>query len=111
MKRREFISLGSSAAAWPRHVLAQRALPFIGILGSASPGGYGPFVDAFRQGISAAGYVEGQNVVIDYRWAEGRYDRVPSLAADLVRRPIAVIVTMGGTPPSLAAIGATATIP
>jgi putative tryptophan/tyrosine transport system substrate-binding protein len=112
MRRRKFITLVCGAAVSPHRALAQRTgLPVIGILGSTSPRGYRPFLEAFREGLSAAGYVEGQNATIEYRWADGRYDRLPALAADLVRRQVAVIATMGGTPPTLAAMKATSTIP
>ena len=86
-------------------------MPVIGILSSTSPGPTAPFVAAFLQGLSETGYVEGQNVVIEYRWAEDHYDRLPALAADLVGRKVDVIVALGGTPPALAAKTATSTIP
>ena len=89
----------------------QKAVPVIGFLGSTSPGPYAPFVAAFRKGLNETGYVEGQNVVIEYRWAEGRFDRLPALAADLVGRKVDVIVTSGGPVPARAAKNATTTIP
>jgi putative tryptophan/tyrosine transport system substrate-binding protein len=86
-------------------------MPVIGWLNSGSPGPGTPFVAAFSQGLSETGYVKGQNVAIEYRWAEGRYDRLPAMAADLVGRKVDVIVTMGGLSSALAAKGATSTIP
>jgi putative tryptophan/tyrosine transport system substrate-binding protein len=94
---------------WPSALRAQqRAMPMIGYLGTTSPG---PSEAAFRQGLSETGYVEGQNVAIEYRWAEGHYDRLPGLAADLVGRKVDVIMTTGGITPALAAKSATSTIP
>src|SRR6516165_5056962 len=111
MRRREFVALVGGAAAWPLTAIAQQpVIPVIGFLGGADPIGLAPQIEALRLGLRDYGYIEGQNITVEYRWAEGRYDRLPALAADLVRRRVAIIVTQG-TPAAFAAKQATTTIP
>ena len=110
MHRRRFIALLGGAITPPCVAAAQqKAMPVIGFLGSTSPNE--PLLAAFRQALSETGYVEGKNVAIEYRWAEGQYNRLPALAADLVGRKVDVIVTLGGGSSALPAKGATSTIP
>ncbi len=110
MRRRELLLLGGAITAARALRAQQKAMPVIGYLSSGTPGPASPFVAAFRQGLSETGYIEGQNLAIEYRWAEGHYDRLPALAADLVGRKVDVIVTAGTTGIE-AAKGATSTIP
>jgi putative ABC transport system substrate-binding protein len=110
--RREFLIGLGATTLWPLAGRAQQTrVPVIGFLGSTSPGPYASNVAAFRQGLAETGYVEGQNVAIEYRWAEGNYDRLPELAADLVGRKVDLIAASGGNVAALAAKGATSTIP
>ena len=113
MRRRDFITLACGAAtAWPMAVRAQPStLPVIGFLHSATASAYARMTAALRKSLNDAGYIEGQNVAIEYRWAEGQFDRLPDLAADLVRRQVSVIFAGGGVDPSLAAKAATSKIP
>jgi putative ABC transport system substrate-binding protein len=117
MNRREFIALVGGAAATPSVLwaLAARAqqpqMPVIGLLGAVSPSGFSDRLQAFHQGLKETGYAEGANLAIEYRWAENQLDRLPAMAADLVRRQVAAIVTLGGTAPTIAAKAASGTIP
>ncbi len=110
--RRAFIAAVGGAVAWPLAAGAQQpTMPVVGFLSIASPTPFAHLVAGLRRGLQDAGFVEGRNVAVEYRWAEGRYDRLPELAADLVQRQVAVIVTSGGDNPSLAAKAPTTTIP
>lgn len=112
MRRREFIALVGNATAWPFAARAQQTgVPVIGFLSSRSPGESEAVVSAFRQGLGEAGYIAGQNIAIEYRWAEGYYDRLPALAAELIGLRVAMIFAAGGPPSALAAKAATSSIP
>src|ERR1700681_2439665 len=102
--RREFLIGLGAAVTWPLTSRAQqKPMPVIGVLGGGSSGAFAPFVTAFREGLSETGHVEGQNVAIEYRWAEGSYDRLPALAAEFVGRSVDLIVASGGPPAAQAA--------
>jgi putative tryptophan/tyrosine transport system substrate-binding protein len=112
IRRRELLAALGGAAAWPLAARAQQtAMPVIGYLHSASPEPYSPMIAAFRQGLAEAGYVDGQNVTIDYHWAEGQFNRLPALAAELVARQPAILVAGGGSVSAVAAKAATTTVP
>ena len=112
MKRRKVVAALGSAALWPLVARAQQsAMPVIGFMSGRSPTDSAHLVAAFREGLSKTGFVEGQNVVIEFRWANGQYDRLPVLAAELVARPVAVLVGVGGDVSAIAAKRATSTIP
>jgi ABC-type uncharacterized transport system substrate-binding protein len=109
--KREFVTLLGGTAAWPLAVRAEQPIPVVGFLGNGSLISDADYVVAFRQGLKESGFVEGENVTIEYQWPDGQYDRLPALAADLVRRGVTVIAALGGSPSAVAAKAATATIP
>jgi len=111
VKRREFITLLGGAAAWPLAARAQQSMPVIGFMSARSPEDSVHLLEAFRRGLKEGGFVEGQNVVIEFRWARGEYDRLPEMAADLVSRRVSVLTAVGGDPSPRAAKRATSTIP
>jgi putative ABC transport system substrate-binding protein len=113
MRRRELVAgLGAATVAWPLAARAQqRALPVVGLLHATSSNYFAQFAEAVRQGMRESGVIEGQDATIEYRWAEGQNDRLPALAADLVRKRVAVILAIGGTAPALAAKATTSTVP
>ena len=112
MRRREFIGVLGVGTTWPLFARAQRAaMPVIGFLNSGSADAYRDRITAFHQGLRQLGYIDGENVIVDYRWALGEYDRLPKFAAEFVERRVAVLVATGGEPAALAAKSATSTIP
>src|SRR6516225_2669821 len=111
-KRREFIAFIGGATAWPFAAHAQQpAMPVIGSLNSASPDGYASYIAEFRQSLKQAGYIEGENLGVEYRWAEGQYERLPALAAELIRRKVTLIFASGGIASALAAKAVSTTVP
>src|SRR5262245_63375055 len=111
MRRRAFILALGGAATWPLAAPGQQAVPVVGFLNSASPEAFAPYVGGFLKGLRGEGYIDGQNVKVEYRWAYGQYDRLPQLAAELVGQQVAVIVASGGEPSVMAAKAATSRTP